>query len=46
MDMHTGPQRMSDPSELELQATASHLMWIWEFELQSSARAMRVLQLS
>lgn len=46
MDMHRGPERMSDPSELELQATVSHLMWIWGFELQSSTRAMRVLQLS
>lgn len=46
MDMHRGPERMSGPLELELQATVSHLMWIRGSELQSSARAVRVLQLS
>ena len=38
-----GSQGVMDPLKLELQATMSHLTWVLETELRSSARAASAL---
>lgn len=41
-----GGKRVLTPSELELQAVASHLVWMLGTELRSSASSMYSYQLS